>query len=277
MSEKHIAVSEKNNNGIVQYVSVNTKDMLEYIDDMASYGEEPPYINIGYYDTRDKYPYNTKEFPRIDINIYLSGAITAYDDIAFIRHFKNDPGMMQEIYNHIVLLTNAASYSMNYEDVFVAISNKIFEILKDWVHPLDPSEEYGLSGDRSKLFFETKLRSTFSVSIEKVGREEYCNTVSFVSSEIMQSEPILYLSKTMERNSVEFLIYPDGSIFVKDFPTWQHFDDIEKFGGVRILEFCKDCNSYYKSIGGDLSKEDSFGKYKSLVKDLTRELKAWRG
>lgn len=251
--------------------------MLEYINDMASYGEEPPYISIGYCDTRDKYPYNTKEFPRIDINMYLSGAITVYDDIAFIRHFKNDPGMMQEIYNHIVLLTNAASYSMNYEDVFVAISNKIFEILKDWVHPLDVSEEYGLSGDRSKLFFETKLRSTFSVSIEKVGREEYCNTVSFVSSEIMQSEPILYLSKTVERNSVEFLIYPDGSIFVKDFPTWQHFDDIEKFGGVRILEFCKDCNSYYKSIGGDLSKEDSFGKYKSLVKDLTRDLKAWRG
>lgn len=277
MSENYVAVSEKNDNGIIQYVSVNTKDMLEYIDDMASYGEEPPYISIGYCDTRDKYPYNTKEFPRIDINMYLSGAITVYDDIAFIRHFKNDPGMMQEIYNHIVLLTNAASYSMNYEDVFVAISNKIFEILKDWVHPLDVSEEYGLSGDRSKLFFETKLRSTFSVSIEKVGREEYCNTVSFVSSEIMQSEPILYLSKTVERNSVEFLIYPDGSIFVKDFPTWQHFDDIEKFGGVRILEFCKDCNSYYKSIGGDLSKEDSFGKYKSLVKDLTRELKAWRG
>ena len=277
MSENYVAVSEKNENGIIQYVSVNTKDMLEYINDMASYGEEPPYISIGYCDTRDKYPYNTKEFPRIDINMYLSGAITVYDDIAFIRHFKNDPGMMQEIYNHIVLLTNAASYSMNYEDVFVAISNKIFEILKDWVHPLDVSEEYGLSGDRSKLFFETKLRSTFSVSIEKVGREEYCNTVSFVSSEIMQSEPILYLSKTVERNSVEFLIYPDGSIFVKDFPTWQHFDDIEKFGGVRILEFCKDCNSYYKSIGGDLSKEDSFGKYKSLVKDLTRELKAWWG
>lgn len=277
MSENYVAVSEKNENGIIQYVSVNTKDMLEYINDMASYGEEPPYISIGYCDTRDKYPYNTKEFPRIDINMYLSGAITVYDDIAFIRHFKNDPGMMQEIYNHIVLLTNAASYSMNYEDVFVAISNKIFEILKDWVHPLDPSEECGLSVDRSKLFFKTKLRSTFSVSIEKVGREEYCNTVSFVSSEIMQSEPILYLSKTVERNSVEFLIYPDGSIFVKDFPTWQHFDDIEKFGGVRILEFCKDCNSYYKSIGGDLSKEDSFGKYKSLVKDLTRELKAWRG
>lgn len=140
MSENYVAVSEKNENGIIQYVSVNTKDMLEYINDMASYGEEPPYISIGYCDTRDRYPYNTKEFPRIDINMYLSGAITVYDDIAFIRHFKNDPGMMQEIYNHIVLLTNAASYSMNYEDVFVAISNKIFEILKDWVHPLDVSE-----------------------------------------------------------------------------------------------------------------------------------------
>ena len=277
MSENYVAVSEKNENGIIQYVSVNTKDMLEYINDMASYGEEPPYISIGYCDTRDKYPYNTKEFPRIDINMYLSGAITVYDDIAFIRHFKNDPGMMQEIYNHIVLLTNAASYSMNYDDVFIAISNKIFEILKEWVHPLDASEECGLSVNYSKMFSKEKYKSTFSVSMEKVGREKYCNTVSFVSSEIMQSEPILYLSKTVERNSVEFLIYPDGSIFVKDFPTWQHFDDIEKFGGVRILEFCKDCNSYYKSIGGDLSKEDSFGKYKSLVKDLTRELKAWRG
>lgn len=273
MSERYIAVSEKNNNGIVQYVSVNVGDMLEYIDDMASYGEEPPYINIGYYDTRDKYPYNTKEFPRIDINIYLSGAITAYDDIAFIRHFKNDPGMMQEIYNHIVLLTDAASYSMNYEDVFVAISNKIFEILKDWVHPLDPSEECGLSGDRSKLFSEEKYKSTFSVSMKKVGREKYCSTVSFVSSEIMQSEPILYLSKTVERNSVEFIIYPGGGIFVKDFPTWQHFDDIKKFGGVRILEFCKECSSYYKSINGDLSKKDSFDKYESLIRDLVQDLK----
>lgn len=276
MSERYIAVSEKNNNGIVQYVSVNVGDMLEYIDDMASYAEEPAYISIGYYDTTYKSRY-TDEFPCIDINIYLSGAITVYDDMAFIRHFKNDPGKILDIYNHIVLLTNAASYSMNYEDVFVAISNKIFEILNDWVHLLDPSEECELSVNHSKLFSETKLRSTFSVSIEKVGREEYCNTVSFVSSEIMQNEPILYLSKTVERNSVEFLIYPDGSIFVKDFPTWQHFDDIKNFGGVRILEFCKDCNSYYKSIGGDLSKEDSFGKYKSLVKDLTRDLKAWRG
>lgn len=32
MSERYIAVSEKNNNGIVQYVSVNVGDMLEYID-----------------------------------------------------------------------------------------------------------------------------------------------------------------------------------------------------------------------------------------------------
>lgn len=273
MSENYVAVSEKNDNGIIQYVSVNTKDMLEYIDDMASYGEEPPYISIGYCDTRDKYPYNTKEFPHIDINIYLSGAITVYDDIAFIRHFKNDPGMMQEIYNHIVLLTDASSYSMNYEDVFVAISNKIFEIMKDWVHPLDVSEEYGLSGDRSKLFSEAKYKSTFSVSMEKVDREKYCSTVSFVSSEIMQSEPILYLRKTVERNSVEFLIYPGGGIFVKDFPTWQHFDDIKKFGGVRILEFCKECSSYYKSINGDLSKKDSFDKYESLIRDLVQDLK----
>ena len=273
MSENYVTVSEKNDNGIIQYVSVNTKDMLEYIDDMASYGEEPPYISIGYCDTRDKYPYNTKEFPRIDINMYLSGAITVYDDMAFIRYFKNDPGKILDIYNHIFLLTNAASYSMNYEDVFVAISNKIFEILKEWVHPLDVSEECGLSVNYSKMFSEAKYESTFSVSMEKVGREKYCSTTSFVSSEIMQSEPILYLSKMVERNSVAFLIYPNGSIFVKDFPTWQHFDDIEKFGGVRILEFCKECSSYYKSINGDFSKKDSFDKYESLIRDLVQDLK----
>ena len=272
MSERYIAVSEKNNNGIVQYVSVNVGDMLEYIDDMASYAEEPAYISIGYYDTTYKSRY-TDEFPCIDINIYLSGAITVYDDMAFIRHFNNDPGKILDIYNHIVLLTNVASYSMNYEDVFVSISNKIFEILKEWVHPLDVSEECGLSVNYSKMFSEAKYKSTFSVSMEKVGREKYCSTVSFVSSEIMQNEPILYLNKTVERNSVEFLIYPGGGIFVKDFPTWQHFDDIKKFGGVRILEFCKECSSYYKSINGDLSKKDSFDKYESLIRDLVQDLK----
>lgn len=272
MSERYIAVSEKNNNGIVQYVSVNVGDMLEYIDDMGSYAEEPAYISIGYYDTTYKSRY-TDEFPCIDINIYLSGAITVYDDMAFIRHFKNDPGKILDIYNYIFLLTNAASYSMNYDDVFIAISNKIFEILKEWVHPLDASEECGLSVNYSKMFSEAKYESTFSVSMEKVGGEKYCNTISFVSSDIMQSEPILYLSKTVERNSVEFLIYPGGGIFVKDFPTWQHFDDIKKFGGVRILEFCKECSSYYKSINGDLSKKDSFDKYESLIRDLVQDLK----
>lgn len=277
MSERYIAVSEKNEKGIVQYVSVNIGDMLEYIDDMGSYAEEPAYISIGYYDSTYKSRY-TEEFPCIDINMYLSGAITVYDDMSFIRHFKNDPGKILDIYNHIVLLTNVASYSMNYEDIFVVISNKIFEILKEWVHPLDGSEEYGLSVNYGKMFSEAKYKSTFLVSLEKVGREEYCcNTTSFVSSEIMQDEPILYLSKTVERNSEEFLIYPDGSIFVKDFPTWQHFDDIKNFGGVRILEFCEECSSYYKFINGDLSRKDSFDKYESLIRDLTRDLKAWRG
>ena len=238
MSERYIAVSEKNDNGIVQYVSVNVGDMLEYIDDMASYAKEPAYISIGYYDTTYKSRY-TDEFPCIDINIYLSGAITVYDDMAFIRHFKNDPGKILDIYNHIFLLTNASSYSMNYDDVFIAISNMIFEILKEWVHPVDVSEECGLSVNYSKMFSKEKYKSTFSVSMEKVGREKYCNTVSFVSSEIMQSEPILYLSKTVERNSVEFLIYPGGGIFVKDFPTWQHFDDIKNLGALGFSNFVR--------------------------------------
>lgn len=273
--KKYIAISESNDNGVVQYISVNIGDMLEYINDMESYDEEPPYISIGYYDTSGKSTY-TKEFPCIDINIYLGWAITVYDDIAFIRHFKNDPGKILDVYNHIALLTEAAGYTMNYEEVLIAISNTIFKILKDWVHPLDASEDCNLSKDRSEMFSEMKYKSTFRVSLEKFYVDDiYCKNVILSRDGIVNSNPILDLHKAIEGNGIDFLIYPDGSIFIKDFPTWQHFDEIQQFGGVRILEFCKDCSSYYKSIGGDLSKEDSFDKYKSLIDDLVHDLK-WK-
>ena len=266
--KKYVAISEPNSNGIAQYVSVNIGDIQTYINNMEEKGYEEeyyPYISIGYRNTN-----STKEFPNIDIEIYLSGAITVYDDMSFIRHFKNDPGKILEIYNHMVLLTNAASYSMNYEDVFITISNKIFEILKEWVHPLDVSdmiEDRKILNLCNKTLSEEKYNSTFMVDLEKVDDNLYYNRNVFSKIEIIPSSPLLWLRKTVGTFSMEFIIYPDGSLFVKDFPTWQHFDDIKKFGGDEILKFCKECSSYYKSIDGDFSKED-YEKYSLLVRRL---------
>jgi hypothetical protein len=271
MSERYIAVSEKNNNGIVQYVSVNVGDMLEYIDDMGSYAEEPAYISIGYYDTTYKSRY-TDEFPCIDINIYLSGAITVYNDMALVRHFKNDPGKIYDMYQWIVTYVEEASCAVSFEDIFISISDKIFNILREkLVHELEvPTLENYLR--YTPRFVDLKYDSTFLGIVKDYGEKPHCRNTVRLNNRLVVRKPLLLLHKILLRGDVELLIFPDGSIIIKDSLTWLRFDEIYDFCGEEILLFCEKCSNLYKSVNGDIATSDIYSKYEELVEGLLQNL-----
>ena len=267
--KKHVAISESNDNGVVQYVSVNIGDMLEYINDMEDYDYEPSYISIGYYETGDNAKY-TADFPHIDIDIYLSGAISVYNNMAFVRHFKNDPGKIYDVYERIVTYVDEASCSMEYEDIFISISDRIFNILKELVHKLEvPTAENLLK--YTPRFVDLKYRSTFLGIVVEYGSDTHYNKLIMLNNRLVHNEPLLFLHKIVLGNDEEFLIYPDGSIIVKGM-TWVHFDDIYNFGGTEILLFCEKCSNLYKSVNGDISNEDIYNKYGELIEELLQKL-----
>lgn len=266
------AVTCHNNNGLTQYISVNVDRIMEYIkDDIGRFDAEPPYISIGYYETGDNAKY-TVDFPHIDIDIYLSGAISVYDDMALVRHFKNSPGKIYDMYQWIVTYVEEASCAVSFEDIFISISDKIFNILREkLVHELEvPTLENYLR--YSPRFVDLKYDSTFLGIVKDYGEKPHCRNTVRLNNRLVVRKPLLLLHKILLRGDVELLIFPDGSIIVNDNLTWLHFDDIYDFGGEEILLFCEKCSNLYKSVNGDIATSDIYSKYEELVEGLLQNL-----
>ena len=266
-----VASSDFNDNDICQYISVNIGEVLDYIKNPEEYGDnsEPAYITIGYYE-RGKTGMSSMEFPNLDILIYISGAITTYNDIALVRHFGNDPGKLYDLYNEIVPLLNAASSLVDHEHLFSAVSDTIFDILKGCVHQIDAPKNNVVT--INPRFVDLKYESTFLGFVRQWSGKVYNYKLIDLKNELRKDAPLLWLHMVTVGTDVEFLVYPDGSLIVHDFPTWLHFDDISEFGGVRILEFCKECNRQYKLADGDLTKDGVYDGYEDIVKKLLHDL-----
>ena len=260
-----------NNNGLTQYISVNVDNIMEYIkDDKGKFDSEPSYISIGYYETSDNAKY-TIDSPHIDIDIYLSGAISIYNNMALVRHFKNDPGKIYDMYEWIVTYIEEASCAVSFEDIFISISDKIFNYLRKWVHELEVQtlENYLRCTPR---FVDLKYDSTFLGIVKDYGEKpHYRNTVR-LNNRLVVRKPLLLLHKIVLRTDVELLIFPDGSIIIKDPLTGLRFDDIYDFWGEEILLLCEKCSDLYKSVNGDISNSDIYSKYEELVEGLLQKL-----
>lgn len=260
-----------NDNGIVQYASVNIGNVLECVkNENLPEDIDPIYITIGYYDTCDNAEYSV-DHPHVDIEICISGDITIYDTTSLIRHFENDPEKMLYLYGWLSVLVDDADFSTEYEDIFTNISDRIFGYLKEWVHPIEvPTVENLLK--YTPRFVDLKYRSTFlGIVFEYDGYTHY-NKLVRLNNRLVHHEPLLLLHKLIIDHDEEFLIYPDGRIILNNPPFRVRFDVINKFGGCEILQFCEKCSNLYKSVNGDISNEDVYNKYEGLIEELLQNL-----
>lgn len=259
-----------NDSGIVQYASVKIGNVLEGVKNFPE-DIDLVYIDIGYYDTRDNVEYNV-DHPHTDIDICISGDITINDNMSLIRHFGNDPGKMLYLYERLSMLVDTADSSIEYEDIFTNISDRIFGYLKEWVHPIEvPTVENLLK--YTPRFVDLKYRSTFlGIVVEYEGGGTHYNNLVRLNNRLTNHEPLLLLHKLITEHDEEFLIYPDGRIILNSLPLWVNFKAISKFGGEEILLFCEKCSNLYKSVNGDISNEDAYNKYEGLIEELLQNL-----
>lgn len=268
-----------NSGDITQYIYVNNKP------DVVCDCYTPALISIGYFENGENAAC-TKEFPHIDIDIYIDGTINIYNYISLVRHFGNDPGKLYDLYNDIIPLVNAARSSMHNIDVFSNVTDKIFETLKTWSHKIYLKNINGMVLKHDPSMSDLKYGSTFLGFTRRLDGKLYSYKLITLNDRIEDNEPIVWLHRVTLNVDIEFLIYPNGNIIINNPPFRMSFDDIREFGGVRILEFCKDCNNLYnlyiknlnedngiyKLHGNNLNCKNSYKKYENLVRKLLQDL-----
>lgn len=249
-----------------QIVSVNAGDVVNCIKNSGgnTIDDEPPYVSIGYFINDDEY---TKDFPHADIDISINGYITIHDDMALVRHFGKNPAKVYELYGTIVPLINAAgTLAYTHEDILQEISEKLYNILIDnSVIEVDVARY-------NPRFVDLKYESKFLGFVRQWSGKVYNYKLIDLKNEFKANAPLLWLHRVTVGTDIEFLVYPDGSLIINNTPMTLHFDDIREFGGVRILEFCYECNRQYKLADGDLTKDGVYDGYEDLVKKLLHDL-----
>lgn len=175
------------------------------------------------------------------------------------------------MYQWIVTYVEEASCDVSFEDIFISISDRIFNHLKELVHELEvPTLENYLR--YSPRFVDLKYDSTFLGIVKDYGEKPHCRNTVRLNNRLVVRKPLLLLHKILLRGDVELLIFPDGSIIIKDSLTWLRFDEIYDFGGEEILLFCEKCSNLYKSVNGDIATSDIYSKYEELVEWLLHNL-----
>lgn len=181
---------------------------------------------------------------------------------------------MYELYNTIAPLVTSAFYSIDHYDLLSAISDKIFNILKDWSHGIYlPKTNVS---DRAIRFADIKYGSKLLGFVRKWNGDFHDYKLIDMKNSLMVDAPLLWLHVIKTGSDIELLVYPDGSLIVDNFPIRTYFDDIRDFGGVRILKFCKECNELYRICGGNLSSEEVYNRYEDLVNHVLHDLQYMR-